>query len=216
MKNIQRAGEIEISGWRKIINKLPQYRVETIQACCWLLCKSFHCDQTDCFKKVISCCHRNLIKETKTQIKSNALWSSPKGKPEGKGSLETVEQVGAKLSDFILEFAKSVLTSPPQLFIIAMSPCNLDDSIPCQVLFPYKTKKRLFSNSGVTNVCQLIIIWKATTWTRKWVWFFKKKNYWVIHGNVSTLIRTKMKKNFFFLWRSHLPLHNNHIVLYEH
>lgn len=97
-----------------------------------------------------------MIKETETQIKSNALGSSPKGKPVGKESLETVEQVGTKQSDLILEFAKSVLTGPPQLFIIAMSLCKLDDLIPCQVLFPYKTyKKGLFSDSGATNVRQL-------------------------------------------------------------
>lgn len=146
---------IKKSGWRKRVNKLTQKRVETIQACCWLLCKSFHCDHTDYIRKVISCYHRNLVKETKTQIKSTVLWSSLKGKPAGKGSLETVEQVGAKQSDFILEFTKSVLTSPSQLSIIAMSLRNLDDLIPCQVLFPYENKKkRLFPYSGATNVCR--------------------------------------------------------------
>lgn len=129
---------IQTSGWKKRMNMLPQYRVETIQACCWLSCKSFYCDQTDCFKKVISCCHRNLIKETEIQIKSNALWSSPKGKPAGKGRLETVEQVGTKQSDFILEFAKSDFTSRPQLFII------VDDLIPCQVLFSTELKNAIF------------------------------------------------------------------------
>ena len=115
--------------------------METIQASCLVLCKSFQSDQADYFKKVISCCHRSLIKETETQISSNALWPSPKGKPPGEGSSESVEQIGAKQSDFILEFAKSVLTTLPQCFITTVSLFNPDDLISCQVLLSHKTKK---------------------------------------------------------------------------
>ncbi|RMC00685.1 hypothetical protein DUI87_23303 [Hirundo rustica rustica] len=49
--------------------------------------------------------NRNLIKVTETQIRSNALWSYPKEKPAGKGSLETVEQRiqrGGAMVDLVL------------------------------------------------------------------------------------------------------------------
>lgn len=97
-----------MTGWRKRINKPSQYKIETIQATCWVLCKSFYADQADYFKKVNSHYHTNLIKEIKTQISSNALWLSPTGDSPGKGAWKTVEQISAKQSDFTLEFAKDV------------------------------------------------------------------------------------------------------------
>lgn len=153
MENIHRAGEMAEENQSATATKLHKwldgereltYCPNTEWKPFKLLAESYvnPSSLTRLTQKVISCCHRNLIKETETQTSSNALWPSPKREPQGERSWESVEHIGAKQSDFILEFVTSVLTTLPQCFITTMSLFNLDVSISCQVLLSYETKKK--------------------------------------------------------------------------